>query len=67
MTMIILGHAEFAGGDSAEIIASQVQEIQRKMQDLDSAQLKSLYYRKLLRKDYADTRLLSDEGETDDN
>ncbi len=61
--MIILGHAELFGGKSAEIIVSQVHEIQRKMQDLDCAQLKSVCYRKILRDSYADISPVNDEGE----
>lgn len=45
---IILGHADFFDGEAAAIITSQVQEIQAYLQLLDSAQLKSSYYRKLL-------------------
>lgn len=45
---IILGHAEVLDGESPEIIASQVREIQTYLLELDSAQLQSSYYRRLL-------------------
>lgn len=52
--MIILGHAEMVGGKDGEIILSQVREIQEHVEVLDSEQLKSSFYRKLLRQWYAD-------------
>jgi hypothetical protein len=53
--MVILGHAEMVGGKDGGIILSQVREIQERVEVLDSEQLKSSFYRKLLRQEYADS------------